>query len=56
MCHENCNPNASASFDNLKQIIFHQAEEEEDPVCAYPAITEACKKDCTAPLALYEVT
>ena len=32
-----------------------QAEEEEDPVCAYPAMTEVCKKECTAPFANYEV-
>ncbi len=32
------------------------ADEEEDPVCPYPAITEACKPQCTAPFASYEVS
>ena len=45
----------SMSFDKHLQIIIYQAEEEEDPVCAYPAMTDACKKECTAPFALYEV-
>jgi hypothetical protein len=35
-------------------FILFQAEEEE-PVCAYPAMTEECKKECTAPFGAYQV-
>ena len=36
-------------------ISGKQAEEEEDPVCAYPQMTEDCKKECTAPFSNYQV-
>ena len=30
--------------------------DEEEPECAYPKITEACKPNCTTPFAAYEVS
>ena len=43
-----------APFSILAVIIM--ADEEEDPVCPYPQITEACKPQCSAPFASYEVS
>lgn len=36
--------------------LFMQPAGDEEPVCQYPAITEACKPQCTTPWAKYEVS
>ena len=40
----------------MKFAVITMGDEEEDPVCPYPKITEACKPQCSAQFASYEVS